>query len=174
VSGDETHAVEVRAPRLDLHPMPPLAASMLPDDRLGAAGLIGAVLDEAWPLADLLEILPTQAMSVDATYGVWTMIERATNTVVGDIGFHRPPDDGGTVEIGYSVIPSRRRRGYAGEAARALVDWVRAQPGVTSIVAGTVPGNEPSERTLERLGFERTGLEHGECRWRLEWPPVPE
>jgi RimJ/RimL family protein N-acetyltransferase len=39
-----------------------------------------------------------------------------------------------------------------------------------AIVAGTVPGNEASERTLERQGFRRTGSEQGEDRWRLGKP----
>ena len=43
--------------------------------------------------------------------------------------------------------------------------WARTQPGVTSVVAGTVPGNEASERVLERLGFLRSEVRDGENRW---------
>jgi RimJ/RimL family protein N-acetyltransferase len=41
---------------------------------------------------------------------------RATGMVIGDIGFRGPPDAAGIVEIGYSVVAGRRRRGYATEA----------------------------------------------------------
>ena len=92
------------------------------------------------------------------------MLERATQTVVGDAGFEGPPT-GGVVEIGYSVTPGRRRRGYASEAARALVGWALAQDGVDTVVAGCAPDNIASVRTLERLGFVRTGLEGDEIRW---------
>lgn len=85
--------------------------------------------------------------------------------MVGDAGFKGPPE-GGVVEIGYSVTPNRRRSGYAGEAARALVDWALAQDGVDAVVAGCAPDNVASVRTLERLGFIRTGLEGDEVRWR--------
>ena len=83
-----------------------------------AAGIIGAILPDAWPLADLLGVLPMQAAATpdQERFGIWLIVERDTNTVVGDIGFHGPPD-GGRVEIGFSVIPDRRRRGYASEAA---------------------------------------------------------
>jgi RimJ/RimL family protein N-acetyltransferase len=94
------------------------------------------------------------------------MIERDSGSAVGDIGFKGPPEDTGRIEIGYSVIPDRRRRGYAKEAARALIDWALSQPKVRVIVAGCHPDNVPSIRTLERVGFHRTGKADGEIRWR--------
>ena len=62
--------------------------------------------------------------------GAWVVIEAESDTVVGDIGFIRPPDDAGEIEVGYSVVPSRRRRGYATEALQALAHWAFEQPGV--------------------------------------------
>ena len=94
------------------------------------------------------------------------MIEGESKTVVGDIGFLGAPGADGSVEIGYSVIPDRRGRGYATEAARALVDWALRQPEVTTVVAGCDNDNVPSIRTLERLGFVRTGEADGQVRWR--------
>lgn len=101
-------------------------------------------------------------------FGVWVMIERDSGTVVGDIGFFGPPDDGGVVEVGYSVIPDRRRRGYATEAARAIVGWALSQPGVDVVVASCGSGNGPSIRMLERLGFQRSGSADGQIRWRYD------
>jgi RimJ/RimL family protein N-acetyltransferase len=94
------------------------------------------------------------------------MIERESGTVVGDIGFHGPPDDRGAIEVGYCVVPSRRGRGYASEAARAIVEWASRQQSVRLIVAGCDPNNVPSICTLERTGFVRTGKADGELRWR--------
>jgi ribosomal-protein-alanine N-acetyltransferase len=114
-------------------------------------------------------VLPLQgaAGANEERFGVWVIIERETETVVGDIGFIGPPGADGIVEIGYSVIPDRRRRGYATEAARALVDWVLREPGVRAVVAGCDNENVPSIRMLERLGFARTGETSGQIRWRL-------
>jgi signal peptidase I len=161
--------------RLTLHVLPLPAAESLADDRTTAAESIGATLDPEWPLPDLLAILPAHRALRDADlpFGVWVIVERATNTVVGDIGFHGPPDASGTAEIGYSVVPSRRRRGYATEAARTLVDWALRQPRVRRLVAGCLPDNLPSIRTLERLGFARDGERDGELRWILAGPGVP-
>jgi RimJ/RimL family protein N-acetyltransferase len=94
--------------------------------------------------------------------------ERDSWSVVGDIGFVGPPDGRGTVEVGYSVIPDRRRRGYATEAARAIVAWALTQPSVQVVVAGCDCDNAPSIRILERLGFRRTGEANGQIRWRYD------
>ena len=95
------------------------------------------------------------------------MVERATNSVIGDVGFLGPPDDG-TVEIGFSVIPDRRRRGYASEAARRLVAWALAQPEVREVVARSDADNVASARTLAAAGFTRVVERDGVIRWRLD------
>jgi RimJ/RimL family protein N-acetyltransferase len=156
--------------RLELRPLPAEAAASLPADREAACRALGARLAEEWPASDLAGVLRRQVdLAVGmACFGVWVMIERCSGTVVGDVGFHRPPDEAGMIEVGYAVIPSRRRRGYASEAARALIGWARSQPSVGVIVAGCETNNLASIRTLERVGFRRTGVVSGEIRWRYE------
>jgi ribosomal-protein-alanine N-acetyltransferase len=162
--------------RMELRPLPAAAANVLPDGREEAGRILGAALSVNWPQPDLLDVLPLQASASpsDERFGIWVMIERETNSVVGDIGFIGPPDDNRTVEVGYSVIPTCRRRGYATEAARAIVVWALDQPEVEVVVASCDTENEPSIRTLERIGFLRVGEGDGQIRWRLArnsgWP----
>ena len=153
--------------RLELRPLPARAAGALPDDRATASRLLGAALPGEWPLPDLLDVLPIQASASpeDERYGVWVVIERESAIVVGDIGFFGPPDAAGVLEVGYSIVPDRRRRGYASEAASALVTWALDQPGVQTIVAGCDADNAASIRTLERVGFRRTGEAEGRVLW---------
>lgn len=153
---------------LELKPLPARAAAALPEDRDAASRALGSRLSAEWPDPHLVGVLRRHARaSLDAErFGVWVMIERCSASVVGDIGFRGPPGDSGTIEIGYSVTPSRRRRGYATEAASALARWAQSQPGVDVIVAGCDVNNVPSIRTLERAGFHRTGEANGEIRWR--------
>ena len=75
---------------------------------------------------------------------------------LGTIGFHAPPDEGGRVEIGYSVEPSWRRQGVATECVAALLAWAEAQ-GVRRFRASVAPGNEPSLAIIRRLGFREVG-----------------
>jgi ribosomal-protein-alanine N-acetyltransferase len=153
---------------LEVRPLPATAAAALPEDRGEASRILAATLPAEWPQADLLDVLPLQAEASAETecFGVWVMIDRDDRTVVGDVGFMGPPDEAGSIEIGYSVIPDRRRRGYATEAARTVVEWALAQSGVRLIVAGCDPHNAASIRTLERLGFQQTGEASGQIRWR--------
>jgi [ribosomal protein S5]-alanine N-acetyltransferase len=153
--------------RLELKPLPAHAAAALPEDREEASRILGATLAAQWPQPDLLNVLPRQATASLETesFGIWVITESKSGIVVGDIGFHGSPDDSGSIEVGYSVIPDRRGRGYATEAGGAIVEWVRSQPGVQVIVAGCDSNNLPSIRTLERLGFRRTGEANGEIRW---------
>jgi ribosomal-protein-alanine N-acetyltransferase len=164
--------LEVPTGRLLLRPLPSNAAAVLPGDRRAAAEAIGAALHDDWPLPDVLDLFPVVAVAPpDAPpFNVWIVIEAATNTVVGDVGFIGPPGASGIVEIGYSIVPARRRRGYARDATNALVVWAFEQPGVLSVVAGTDRDNIASQKVLEAVGFERTGSDGDEIRWRIDRP----
>ena len=154
--------------RLELRPIPPAAAVALPDDRATAERALGCVMAPTWPHAALLGILPAQADMRDGEerHTAWAIIERETATVIGDIGFHGPPDADGLIEVGYSVEPAWRRRGLAGEALAALLTWVEREPGVTGVVARCAPDNVASIRLLEAHGFSRAGEAGAEVRWR--------
>jgi RimJ/RimL family protein N-acetyltransferase len=100
----------------------------------------------------------------DAVFGPRLVVERSTGDAVGTAGFFGPPRDG-LVEIGYGIIPSRRRRGYATEAARALIELALAQPGVTEIVAHAESGNAASIRVLEKNALTYAGREGSLVRY---------
>jgi RimJ/RimL family protein N-acetyltransferase len=150
-----------------LTPLPAAAAAALPADRAIASRIIGATLADEWPQPDLLDVLPMQAAAGpdDEHFGIWLMIENGSNTVVGDIGFMGPPIDG-RVEIGFSVIQDRRRRGYASEAAGSLVDWALRQPTIDEVIARSDAANEASARTLAGAGFSRSSVRDGVVHWR--------
>jgi RimJ/RimL family protein N-acetyltransferase len=76
--------------------------------------------------------------------------------LVGNGGFTGLPSADGTVEVGYAVVESCQRRGYAHEAVKALVRWVFSHPRVTRVVAHTLPELTPSIRVLEKCGSRRS------------------
>ena len=156
----------VEGRRLDLKPLPAAAAAALPGDRETAARIVDVTLPVDWPASELLDILPIQACAGpdDEAYGIWVMIERETNFVVGDIGFLGRPADGG-VEIGFSVLPEQRRRGYATEAATLLLAWALGQPDVRRVLARCEADNEGSIGVLERVGFTRIRDVDGVIHW---------
>ncbi|WP_316043403.1 GNAT family N-acetyltransferase [Actinomadura sp. CNU-125] len=92
------------------------------------------------------------------------IVERETGLVIGSIGLFRPPVDG-AVEFGYGVVPSRRGRGHATEAARAVVASALAEPDVRTVRAGVEPSNTASVRVLEKAGLRRVGGSDGTDRY---------
>jgi len=98
-------------------------------------------------------------------YGQRQVIERATDQAVGGIGLFWPPTDG-VIEFGYGIVPSRQGRGYATEAARALVSAALADPSIHEIYAEVETSNPASIRVLEKAGLKsRAGKEPNTRRY---------
>ena len=92
-----------------------------------------------------------------------------TPELVGGIGLHPSGQDQlGDLEIGYWLTPSAWGRGYATEAGRAMLAIARHALGRRRLVSGHFLDNHASGRVLEKLGFERTGVEKRECLARGE------
>ena len=77
--------------------------------------------------------------------------------LVGTAGFKGPPDDAGSVEIGYSIIPPRRRRGFAAAAVSLLVRHAFADPRVQAVLAETLPDGVASQAVLRANDFTPAG-----------------
>jgi RimJ/RimL family protein N-acetyltransferase len=107
---------------------------------------------EGYPLPDTRDGIGVFLRHGDRDFGVHLVVRREDGLVIGDAGFVGPPSHG-AVSIGYEIVPSARRRGYATELIRALVGWALRQPGVSEVRAETLPDNEPSVRALLRAGF---------------------
>lgn len=84
-----------------------------------------------------------------------TIAERESDRYLGSCGLN--PDPGGGLEIYYTVIPSEQRKGYATEAARAVVAYAFDELDADRLVAYVVPANVPSVRVAEKLGFVDDG-----------------
>lgn len=82
----------------------------------------------------------------------YLMVATGRGAIVGGCGFKGPPVDG-RVEIGYSVVPPERRRGFATAAVAQLLELATAAGGVQQVVAHIVADNTASSNTVARLGF---------------------
>ena len=116
---------------------------------------------EAMSPADRAEVSPDWLARVHtATPSPWThgfaLVERAAGAVVGSCGYKGPPDSDGTVEIAYGVDPGHQGRGYAKEAAAALVEFALGA-GARVVRAHTRPESGASARVLVACGFEPVG-----------------
>ena len=76
---------------------------------------------------------------------------------VGHAGYHGPPDRSGMVEIGYTVDPAYRRRGYARAALETLLQRAAREPLVRTARVSIRPDNVASYRLASQYGFVEVG-----------------
>jgi RimJ/RimL family protein N-acetyltransferase len=138
--------------------------ALLCGERAALAARVGAIIPEDWPYHQLRESLPIIMAEMEREPGearwLWLVIEPVNSgaaRVIGDLGFHGPFQDGAAAEIGYVLDEAARGRGYAAEAAAALIAWVFAHTGVSEVIAQIEPDNTASLRVAAKLGMsERT------------------
>jgi RimJ/RimL family protein N-acetyltransferase len=135
--------------RLLLHALTAAEAKALDAGELPA----GWAYAPGYPLPDTRDGVGLYLRHGDRAFGFHFVVGRENERVIGEIGFVAPPRRG-VVTIGYAIVPSERRQGYATEAISALTEWSLEQPGVENVRAQTLPDNEASIRALLRAGFE--------------------
>lgn len=98
--------------------------------------------------------------------GLLTVQRKDTHDVIGYCGLiveaHGTPD---VPELAFELLSEMHNRGYATEAARAVLAWA-SEAGYRRVRASVWDWNVASRRVLEKLGFRDTGeigrvSEHG-------------
>lgn len=173
----EARELMVRSERLDLPLMPAvLLDALIADDRSAVTRLApysipaafaadaAEAIDAKGELLRFLRLRREQLARDPARYP-WSLraiVLRAESRMVGFVNFHGAPGVNDVsapdaLELGWSVFPEDRRKGYATETARALMEWATEIHGIRRFISATTPDNAPSLRVHEKLGFERTG-----------------
>ena len=120
----------------------------------GFVDFVGAGFKEASP--DWLVRLETATVA-DVWIDGFALLHLASGTVIGMAGFKGPPAADGVVEIAYGVMPGHQGKGYATEAAQALVAYAFNTSQVRVVRAHTLPEANASTRVLGKCGFQRIG-----------------
>jgi ribosomal-protein-alanine N-acetyltransferase len=151
-------AEEVATGRLRLVPA---TVAHLTADRATLSSFLGAAVPDDWPpetLADAVPVFLSWLTDDPASEGwnLWYIVS-PDGVLAGSCGFVGRPSPEGEAEMGYAVLPAFRGRGYATEAAAALVEWAFAHPEVLCVTAQADPANLASVRVLEKVGFVSGG-----------------
>jgi RimJ/RimL family protein N-acetyltransferase len=88
------------------------------------------------------------------TWG-FALVLAGSGTVIGSAGFVGPPGAEGAVELAYGLAAEYRGKGYATEAAKALVGFAFASGQVRTVRAHTLPLTNSSTSVLTKCGFRR-------------------
>ena len=119
----------------------------------------------------------------DHGFGLLAIVDRGSGRVVGEAGL-QVLEGGPDVELGYTLARAAWGRGFATEAAGAVLRWAFAGLGLERLVAVADPANAASLHVLDKLGMRRVGMRHCygarmvECalslsEWRAAAGPAP-
>ena len=93
-------------------------------------------------------------------YGYWSVERKSDGRLIGETGFadfkrDMTPSIEGLPEMGWLLASDVGGQGYAQEAAAAALAWIDEALAPPQIVAIIDPGNAPSIRLAEKLGFSQ-------------------
>lgn len=175
-----TDLLHITTPRLQVIASTPAMVQSEINGDGELAVLLDACIADGWPCeywdhpAMEWTLRAFESGSAAGGWGMWYFVLQpphvSKRTLIGNGGFKGPPDDHDIVEIGYSVVPERRRRGLATEACRALMSWAWRDPRVQMIVAETFPKLIPSLGVMAKLGMQHIGAgsEPGAVRYGIQ------
>lgn len=85
-------------------------------------------------------------------YGIWTIVDANNGEYIGRAGVsNRASYD--ELELGYVITPRYRNKGYANEACTRIIEYMKDNYDIDSIIAFTLQENEASVALLKKLGF---------------------
>jgi len=76
---------------------------------------------------------------------------------------------GRQLEIGYSLVPNERGKGYCSEAVKIMADYLFLSKAIERVQAQTDPRNAASQKVLEKAGFKKEGILRKNFFIRGEW-----
>ena len=90
-------------------------------------------------------------------YGLWTVLDKESGTVIGRIGLEELPDQygpyAGETELSYLIGKEYRRRGYAREACEEVLRYAGEELGIKRVYLRTTDTNLASGNLAEICGF---------------------
>ncbi|HRY98329.1 MAG TPA: GNAT family protein [Bacteroidales bacterium] len=108
-------------------------------------------------IEDVEEFIAKIADRIDVpdTWFQLVLIEKETNTIVGDLGIHFMDSENRQTEIGCTLSKDYQNRGYATEALMRVMDYLFSDLNKHRIIASIDPDNKSSIRLVERVGFRK-------------------
>lgn len=91
-------------------------------------------------------------------FGLWAVVLKESEELIGFVGLNIPSFEAHftpCVEIGWRLASQHWGKGYATEAAKAVLKTGFKKYGLKEIVSFTVPANKRSIRIMEKIGMVR-------------------
>jgi [ribosomal protein S5]-alanine N-acetyltransferase len=157
--GDAARDGDLRSSRLGYRPITASDASRI------------AHLAGEWDIARMTSRIPHPYSLIDADLWIASIDDdefvrgvELDGELIGAVGYIE--SQGGVAEIGYWIGKPWWGRGFATEAARAMVDYCFAPGGFRRLTCGHFIDNPRSARVIAKLGFRRVGKDSQWCEAR--------
>ena len=169
----------IRTHNLRLIAVEPFHVEALSRDKRELAEILGGAVPDGWPqfpeaFAPPEDGGPRRSERPPSDWRDYFFVHPRRRALVGNGGFTGDPDDSGVVEIGYEIAPEHQNRGFATEAARAMIGYAfaHAEARVAAVVAHTLAETNASNAVLRKVGMscvtEVDDPEVGKAwRWRI-------
>lgn len=157
--------------RLRLVPLTDQHRQAFQQSRDTFAGLLGVTLPDGWP--EFPEAFGPGFPLSPPPWSAYLFLHRHEPKLIGNGGYVGAPDNEGVVEIGYEIGPAEQGRGYATEAAAAMVATA-FEAGARSVIAHSLAETNASNGVMKKLGMrfdselEAEGMKI--WRWRVDRP----
>ena len=93
------------------------------------------------------------------------IVETVAGEPIGTVSWHRvgygPPPSSDAWNCGIELRSAAQGHGYGTEAQRLLADWLFDNPPVNRVEASTDVENVAEQRSLEKAGWVREGIQRG-------------
>ncbi len=116
------------------------------------------VFDETAERAIKMKIAKMDAVSreLHAWYTYWLIVIKEEKTGVGLANFKSHPNEFRSVEIGYGLEESYRRKGYMTETVNGLIRWAFSHQECKAVTATDVSvQNKGAQKVLANCGFRK-------------------
>ncbi len=86
---------------------------------------------------------------------------KENGSLIGGCGIRRASELSQVANLGWAINPEFQRKGYATEAARALIEYGFQKLNLSVIYATCDTRNAPSYKVMEKLGMKKVGFTKG-------------
>lgn len=86
-------------------------------------------------------------------FGIWAITDKANNVLLGRCGLNTITETS-EVEIDFVIAPDYWRKGYATEAAEAVLKYGFENLKLNRVIALAKPENTASRRVIEKIGMQ--------------------
>ncbi len=114
-------------------------------------------LDDLFPRDEELAYIDNYVKYIYEVYGfgIWVVIDKATNAIIGRAGFEIKPDlNEGEAALGYMIDPDFQRKGIAFEVLSAIISYAKTCD-INKLIAKIDPENTASIGLAKKLGLTK-------------------